>query len=121
MLALGFMAFWLLASVAGVGFTGWLIRRRWRNQKRTSLALRLVSMVVVLAALFGAAGTCLGIIRAFTAVGGERIDPSQKARLLAQGIARAMNCTALGLIVWFPSTLALLLVTRPPKERPPVE
>src|SRR4051812_7920001 len=121
MFAVGFVAFWLLSSVAGLGFTGWLIRRRWRKQKRTSFALKLVSMVVVLAALFGALGTCLGVMRAFAAVGGEGIDPSQKARLLAQGIAQAMNCTALGLIVWFPGTLALLLVTRADKERTPPE
>jgi biopolymer transport protein ExbB/TolQ len=121
MLALGFMAFWLLSSVAGVGFTGWLIRRRWGNQKRTSLVLKLVSMVVVLAALFGAVGTCLGVMQAFGAVGGERIDPSQKARILAEGIAAAMNWTALGVIVWLPGTLALLLITRAGKERPPAE
>jgi biopolymer transport protein ExbB/TolQ len=27
------------------------------------------------------------------------VDPSQKARILAEGIAEAMNCTALGLAV----------------------
>jgi biopolymer transport protein ExbB/TolQ len=33
----------------------------------------------------------------FGAVAGESVDPSQKARVLAQGISEAMNCTAFGL------------------------
>jgi biopolymer transport protein ExbB/TolQ len=40
-----------------------------------------------------------GLIMAFGAVSGESVDPSQKARILAQGISEAMNCTAFGLIV----------------------
>jgi biopolymer transport protein ExbB/TolQ len=51
-----------------------------------------------LAMLCGLFGTIVGLIRAFGAVGGESIDPSQKARILAEGIAEAMNCTAFGLI-----------------------
>ena len=33
------------------------------------------------------------------AVSGESIDPSQKARVLAQGIAETMNATALAMLV----------------------
>jgi biopolymer transport protein ExbB len=51
-----------------------------------------------LAMLCGLFGTIVGLIRAFGAVGGESVDPSQKARILAEGIAEAMNCTAFGLI-----------------------
>jgi biopolymer transport protein ExbB/TolQ len=51
-----------------------------------------------LAMLCGLFGTIVGLIRAFGAVGGEAIDPSQKARILAEGISEAMNCTAFGLI-----------------------
>jgi biopolymer transport protein ExbB/TolQ len=51
-----------------------------------------------LAMLCGLFGTIVGLIRAFGAVGGESVDPSQKARILAQGISEAMNCTAFGLI-----------------------
>jgi hypothetical protein len=35
---------------------------------------------------------------AFAAVGGESVDPSQKACILAEGISEAMNCTAFGLL-----------------------
>jgi len=51
-----------------------------------------------LAMLCGLFGTIIGLIRAFGAVGGESVDPSQKARILAEGISEAMNCTAFGLI-----------------------
>lgn len=52
-----------------------------------------------LAMLSGLLGTIAGLIKSFGAVGGESVDPSQKARILAEGIAEAMNCTAFGLIV----------------------
>jgi biopolymer transport protein ExbB len=51
-----------------------------------------------LAMLCGLFGTILGLIRAFGAVGGESVDPSQKARILAEGISEAMVCTAFGLV-----------------------
>lgn len=62
--------------------------------KRTGY-LALFSNLAMLCGLFG---TIIGLIRAFGAVGGEAVDPSQKARILAEGISEAMNCTAFGLI-----------------------
>ena len=52
-----------------------------------------------LAMLSGLLGTVSGLIVSFGAVSGESVDPSQKARILAEGISEAMNCTAFGLIV----------------------
>jgi hypothetical protein len=37
-----------------------------------------------------------GCVMAELAVSGESVDPTQKARILAQGISEAMNCTAVG-------------------------
>lgn len=51
-----------------------------------------------LAMLCGLFGTIIGLIKAFGAVGGESVDPSQKARILAEGISEAMVCTAFGLL-----------------------
>lgn len=62
--------------------------------KRTSF-LALFANLAMLSGLFG---TIVGLIKAFGAVGGESVDPSQKARILAEGISEAMNCTAFGLI-----------------------
>ncbi|MGC4066390.1 MAG: MotA/TolQ/ExbB proton channel family protein [Polyangiaceae bacterium] len=40
------------------------------------------------------------------------MEPSQKARVLAEGISGAMNCTALALAVWIPSVIAALVLSR---------
>lgn len=58
--------------------------------------LALLSNIAMLAAL---AGTVWGLIKSFGSVGGESIDPSQKARILASGISEAMHCTFFGLVV----------------------
>ena len=58
-----------------------------------------LALLANLAMLSGLLGTVTGLIMAFGAVSGESVDPSQKARILAQGISEAMNCTAFGLVV----------------------
>lgn len=49
-----------------------------------------------LSTLFGLLGTIQGLIQSFSAV--SAADPTQKAEVLARGIAVAMNTTALGLL-----------------------
>lgn len=56
-----------------------------------------LALLANLSMLSGLLGTVTGLIKSFGAVGGDSVDPSQKARILAQGIAEAMNCTAFGL------------------------
>jgi biopolymer transport protein ExbB len=58
-----------------------------------------LALMANLAMLSGLLGTVLGSHQSFGAVSGESVDPSQKARILAEGISEAMNCTAFGLIV----------------------
>src|SRR4029079_19556157 len=58
-----------------------------------------LALLANLAMLSGLLGTVSGLITSFGAVAGESVDPSQKARVLAQGISEAMNCTAFGLAV----------------------
>jgi len=62
------------------------------------LGCLVVAGVFLVSGLFG---TVIGLVKAFGAVGSESIDPSQKARILAEGISEAMNCPAFGLIVGF--------------------
>lgn len=57
-----------------------------------------------LSTLFGLLGTIQGLIQSFAAVAGA--DPSQKAEVLAKGIAVAMNTTALGLF----SAITIMMV-----------
>jgi hypothetical protein len=65
-------------------------------------------------------GIALGLRLAFSATGGASVDPAQKARILAEGLAEAMNCTAFGVLVFFvPTVTALLLFVRSIKSPPP--
>ena len=66
-----------------------------RIAKRTGY----LALLANLSMLSGLLGTVSGLITSFGAVSGESVDPSQKARILAEGISDAMNCTAFGLIV----------------------
>jgi len=62
-----------------------------------------LSMIANAGMLFGLLGTVLGLIQQFAAVGSA--DAAQKQLLMAQGIAHAMNNTALGLAVALPCLL----------------
>lgn len=56
-----------------------------------------LSLFANVSTLLGLLGTIFGMQESFTALAAA--DPSQKATVLARGIAMAMNCTAFGLIV----------------------
>ncbi|MGH7450126.1 MAG: MotA/TolQ/ExbB proton channel family protein [bacterium] len=66
-------------------------------EKRTTY----LSLLANIATLLGLLGTIFGLIDSFKAV--MVADASQKATLLAQGIAVAMNTTAFGLVVAIPT------------------
>ncbi len=57
--------------------------------------LNWISLNANISTLLGLLGTIQGLIESFSAV--ATADPSQKGELLAMGIAKAMNTTALGL------------------------
>ena len=56
-----------------------------------------LAMLANISTLLGLLGTISGLILSFAAA--ARVDPTQKAELLARGISEAMNCTAYGLVV----------------------
>jgi biopolymer transport protein ExbB/TolQ len=112
MVALALVLGWLLLGVGGVVMTAWWSRALWKSRKHVPRRTKLIAVVVASSALAGALGTLLGLVKAFGAVGGESLDPSQKARILAEGIAEAMNWTTFGLVVWLPSTIALIFLMR---------
>lgn len=58
--------------------------------------LNYLALVANVSTLIGLLGTIYGLIESFAAVASA--DPSEKAKLLAMGISKAMNTTALGLI-----------------------
>ena len=101
---------WFALGVLGAGVGVWLVRRIWRRRKTTSPAMMLVRALIAGSVVLAAFGTLIGLVKAFGAVGGESVDPSQKARMLAEGISEAMNCTAFGFLVGVPSiTLAMVM------------
>lgn len=55
-----------------------------------------LALIANVSTLIGLLGTIQGLIQSFAAVAGA--DPAEKAKLLAEGIATAMNTTAFGLI-----------------------
>jgi biopolymer transport protein ExbB len=69
-------------------------------QKRLSF----LALMANLSTLLGLLGTIQGLIQSFAAV--AQAEASQKAQLLAEGIAVAMNTTALGLV----SAISLMVV-----------
>ncbi len=62
---------------------------------KVELRLNYLQLVANISTLFGLLGTIQGLIVTFGAV--ADVDPAQKAELLAAGISKAMNTTALGL------------------------
>jgi biopolymer transport protein ExbB/TolQ len=70
-----------------------------RELPKLSARTGFLALLANLAMLSGLLGTVSCLISSFGAVSGESVDPSQKARILAEGISEAMNCTAFGLIV----------------------
>ncbi len=76
-----------------------------RIQKRIGALASLANI----ATLLGLLGTIIGLIEAFEAL--EKATPENRQRLLARGIALAMNTTAFGLIVAIPTLLAHLILS----------
>jgi hypothetical protein len=74
--------------------------------------MKIVAIVAATLVIWGALGVASGLIMAFGAVGGEAIDPSQKARILAEGISRVMTSLVQALVVGIPSAIALLVVLK---------
>ena len=58
--------------------------------------LNYLQLIANISTLFGLLGTIQGLITSFAAVAAA--DPTQKAEMLANGIAKAMNTTFLGLL-----------------------
>src|SRR3981081_3486900 len=83
------------------------LREMPRIEKRTGYLARIGKE----ATLDGLLGTIVGLIQCFAGVAG--VDASEKARVLSDGIAEAMNCTAFGLIVALPALVGFPLAQAP--------
>lgn len=81
-----------------------------RIQKRVATLASLANI----ATLLGLLGTIIGLIEAFEAL--EKATPENRQKLLARGIALAMNTTAFGLVVAIPTLLAHLVLSSQTKR-----
>ncbi|MCD6375921.1 MAG: MotA/TolQ/ExbB proton channel family protein [Caldisericaceae bacterium] len=70
-----------------------------------------LAMLANVATLTGLMGTIYGLIISFAAVGSESVSEEDKSRLLAQGIAAAMNTTIFGLMVAVPTLIAYTYIS----------
>jgi biopolymer transport protein ExbB/TolQ len=111
-------AVWFLIGITGVATTAWLVLQVWDRRKKHSRTLKALTVVGVAGGACGALGALVGAVKAFRAIYRESVDPMQKARLLAEGISEALNCTAFALLLWFPSMLATLLLLRKARKSP---
>jgi hypothetical protein len=86
--------------------------RLWRSRSHgaplrpgAAVYLALTVVVIVLAIM----SVLAGLVKAYGAIGGESVDPSQKARILAEGISEAMNVSAFGALVATPLAIGVLV------------
>ncbi len=119
MTALWVLLGFVIASLGGMFGTLWLARRVWKRRSELTAPTKAIAIVCAVAAPWAAVGTLIGVVKAFGAVGGESVDPSQKARILAEGISEAMNCMALGVLVWIPSAIVVFILSR--RKKPPTQ
>lgn len=70
-----------------------------------------LSMLANVATLTGLMGTIYGLIISFSAVGSEAISEADKSRMLAEGIATAMNTTIFGLFVAVPTLIVYTYIS----------
>jgi MFS family permease len=100
----------LLPSVVILPLAAWA---RWlrRRTAEARLAAWIAYGLLMLAALLTAVGAASSTYGVITAVATDSAGPSQKARVLAEGISAAMNCGALAIVVALGAVLWLLFAS----------
>jgi biopolymer transport protein ExbB/TolQ len=92
-----------------------------KNMNKNLVGLLASGVLVIAAPLIGLTFTVFFLRGAFQATAGA--DPSQKSRLLAEGISEAMNGTAFGLVVsciaLVPTVVFAVRLHRDSKRGPP--
>jgi len=71
---------------------------------KVELRLNYLQLIANISTLLGLLGTIFGLIQSFASL--SAADPTQKAEVLSQGIAQAMNTTALGLM----SAISIMII-----------
>ncbi len=82
----------------------------WRLPDKARTFSWAVLALMLGAIALGVGGRIGGLVRAFDAVGTEHLEASEKAAQLADGIAMAMNSTAIGLAVGLPAMVTFIVL-----------
>lgn len=110
----GVIAAFFALGLTVVAATAWWSRRLWRRWNELSAPMKAGAVLVAASLAASASIDVLGLTRASSMLG-ENGDPSQQARLLAEGISEAINCAALAGVVWLPGAIVLSVLVRKPK------
>lgn len=97
------LAVWLAMALAGAMATLWWGRSLWTRRHQLAARTKVIASTAMVASVWGALSTVVGLVGLFGAAGGESVDPSQRARVLAEGISAAVNGIAFGLLLWLPT------------------
>jgi hypothetical protein len=73
--------------------------RSLSRRRAPPVAVFVTLFLASVAGLLALAGYVAGVLVAVGPVRGEEVEPSQKARALAEGISEAMNCGAVALLI----------------------
>jgi biopolymer transport protein ExbB/TolQ len=94
------------------------------EQKKPLIGIVSGAVLVALGPVVGLIVTVVSLQQSFSAVEGNAIDPSNKAKVLASGISSSMNATAIGIglagvgLVVLIVSLAMFLRAKPAAELP---
>jgi biopolymer transport protein ExbB/TolQ len=105
------LAWVFIATVAGLNVLALaLFLQGWRASESEAVRVAMVRVrsIVGLIALAGLVGSVVGAWLALNADG----PPDQQARLIAQGISEAMNCSAFSLLAALPVIVETILLKR---------
>lgn len=105
-----------LPLVAAI-FSGFAARRLWLRRGALSKSARIIAALAIAAGAYAILLSVIGLVKGFGAVGGESLDPSQKAVVMARDISEAMNSGTFGLLLGIASSIVLWVVTRERKQR----
>lgn len=108
----------LILYLAAAALTLWLVRHVWKRRKRVGALTKLLAVLLIAAVALGPIGGVLGMLKGLAALGGANVDPAWKARVLGEGIALFMNCSALALLIWLPAFVTAFNLMR--RGRKPV-
>jgi len=99
----------MITAALGLGIGLW-IRWLWRKTSAPRWTLVVAATLASLPLAGGLLGMGMSVLSSIGATAMPMVDPSHKARMLAEGISEALNCGALGLVIAVVMALPILVV-----------